>query len=779
MLERWSDSSSSYVLLDSSNATVYKQLYRAAKAKLKLRVRATVQKPEPPAAAPVAVPQPLPVLEHLPGTDPRSTYMNTVLTATEDRDGVAGSSLPQKEAVGDPLLPISAPLTEKEIANSVARRQRSHHCELISTLHNQYLAIQCDNCDGFILNEHYHCNTCNDGSFDLCLECVNNGVACKVPCHWLIKRAVTACGSINRNSVIVPQQESEQQKVVCQSPPAMVRTCNACFKGESILSGRGSDTDCSEFDERQMVVCKNCADYDLCYSCLSGNEHGHNPAHEFAIIYDDKLGGKKPLQTLCLPGRGQLHAALCDGCNMVKFPTRTIMFLTDFFQRIYGVRYKCFTCPDWDYCSDCYKNASTTHAGHRFAPLYEPCAQRDNVSAAAEIHDGVFCNGPLCSLGTLDYITGIRYKCTVCDEIDFCEACEAHPANKHDITHPLIKFRTPVSDVSVTTLNEVGGHTERLGDNRIMKSVSTETVGPSISHASTQVRDKEAAFKAMDAPEPVPSVTPLPVKSQDDEFHAIYINETVRDGYLVEAGQVFTQTWTLFNPGPSAWPKGSAVRFVAGEPMFDVDAPTSVQQLHSVMSSDVLAAPVYPFHTAQFSVTLKAPGRQGAAAAYFRLKLPDGSSIGQYLWCSINVCVASVSEPEREPVGEQEDGTSEVPIELEAAKKSVSAVIEAPAEAEASVEVEAPEAIEPLEGSDMVFPRLDKESSASSTTLPNERMESPKPDKAVEDDMKSLTLENEGDTLSEEFDDGLLTDEEYDILDASDEEFADAQMKGN
>jgi next-to-BRCA1 protein 1 len=52
VFERYSDSSASYVTLDSDKPQVYKTLFRAAKAKLKLRLRATVpgEQPEAPAA---------------------------------------------------------------------------------------------------------------------------------------------------------------------------------------------------------------------------------------------------------------------------------------------------------------------------------------------------------------------------------------------------------------------------------------------------------------------------------------------------------------------------------------------------------------------------------------------------------------------------------------------------------------------------------------------------------------------------------------------------------
>jgi next-to-BRCA1 protein 1 len=56
VFERYSDSSASYVTLESDKPQVYKTLFRAAKAKLKLRLRATVpgEQPEVPSSAPTA-----------------------------------------------------------------------------------------------------------------------------------------------------------------------------------------------------------------------------------------------------------------------------------------------------------------------------------------------------------------------------------------------------------------------------------------------------------------------------------------------------------------------------------------------------------------------------------------------------------------------------------------------------------------------------------------------------------------------------------------------------
>ena len=56
-LERFSDSAGSYITLDTQIPSVYKQLYRAAKAKGKLRIKATISEP----LVKLAIPQPEPV----------------------------------------------------------------------------------------------------------------------------------------------------------------------------------------------------------------------------------------------------------------------------------------------------------------------------------------------------------------------------------------------------------------------------------------------------------------------------------------------------------------------------------------------------------------------------------------------------------------------------------------------------------------------------------------------------------------------------------------------
>lgn len=56
--------------------------------------------------------------------------------------------------------------------------------------------------------------------------------------------------------------------------------------------------------------------------------------------------------------------------------------------------------------------------------------------AAMAVHTCVQCDGCGC-----DPIVGNRFKCTVCDDFDLCQACDDKCI--HDQSHPMLRFRTP------------------------------------------------------------------------------------------------------------------------------------------------------------------------------------------------------------------------------------------------------------------------------------------------------------------------------------------------
>lgn len=78
----------------------------------------------------------------------------------------------------------------------------------------------------------------------------------------------------------------------------------------------------------------------------------------------------------------------------------------------------------------------------------------DQLSMEGIEHDGVVCDGPLCKQSTTN-IKGIRYKCTVCDNIDFCSACITSFHNNHDVRHAMIKCLLPTTFRTVREIDDI------------------------------------------------------------------------------------------------------------------------------------------------------------------------------------------------------------------------------------------------------------------------------------------------------------------------------------
>ncbi|KAG8752723.1 hypothetical protein FRC12_011816 [Ceratobasidium sp. 428] len=127
-----------------------------------------------------------------------------------------------------------------------------------------------------------------------------------------------------------------------------------------------------------------------------------------------------------LPIENLHHNAYCDRCKHV----------------ISGVRYRCSTCQDFDYCAVCIGFAPVEHP-HRFEPVINGCTKlfrpmdarraseldhQDGERLLTQIqHNGVLCD--ICDVGP---IVGTRFKCAVCPDWDVCEKClersySAHP----------------------------------------------------------------------------------------------------------------------------------------------------------------------------------------------------------------------------------------------------------------------------------------------------------------------------------------------------------------
>jgi next-to-BRCA1 protein 1 len=318
----------------------------------------------------------------------------------------------------------------------------------------------------------------------------------------------------------------------------------------------------------------------------------------------------------------------------------------------------------------------------------------------------------------------------------------------------LIKFKTPVRNVSVTTLgdHEDGQKMPVMGD-RCGRTTSqaTETTPAPSSNAATQVQTvadlqptepaKVEEVKSEETPEvKTEEAKEVPAAVVDEQLVAHFVRDAVADGTCLPPNTVFEQTWYLRNGGNSAWPAGCTVRFVGGDNMcaVDPDHPASVHELVSASESTTCYAEVAPGQEAGFTVLMRTPNRPGNFISYWRLTGPDGNKFGHRLWCDVNV-------------------------------KELAPVVKEPKEE--SVEVKA-------DGSQMIFPKLEKESPTTSlheaARVEDRVVASQAQDQVDEfDDLVEEPLEDE------ETEDGFMTDDEYDILDASDEEYLAEQEKAS
>ncbi len=289
-----------------------------------------------------------------------------------------------------------------------------------------------------------------------------------------------------------------------------------------------------------------------------------------------------------------------------------------------------------------------------------------------------------------------------------------------------------------------------MGDRRgRTTSKATETIPTSSANAATQVQTvadlkPTEAVKAEEARE-VKKEDTVHVKSEEakelpaavvkDDLVAYFVRDAVADGTSLSPNTVFEQTWYLRNGGNSAWPAGCTVKFVGGDNMcaVDPDHPASVHELVSAAESTTCYTEVAPAQEAGFTVLMRTPNRTGNFISYWRLTGPDGTKFGHRLWCDVNV-----KEPATIAKEEVKEKSVEEPV------------------------------VEP-EGSQMIFPKLEKESPSTSV-----HVEAPVAPLEDGDGFDEFIEDPLGDDDTE---DGFMTDEEYDILDASDEEYLVEQEK--
>jgi next-to-BRCA1 protein 1 len=366
-------------------------------------------------------------------------------------------------------------------------------------------------------------------------------------------------------------------------------------------------------------------------------------------------------------------------------------------------------------------------------PIYDSIslAYQPELTEDLPVHTGICCDGPVCKdKNPATYIRGIRFKCTICEDVDFCAGCEANPKNSHNKTHPVIKFKTPVRQVSVTTTGEHsnGQKMPAMGDKPPVSNGLQNNVQAIIAMRSGVVPHEPIN------PQAIPAQKVKAVKSEasgeSTDLRAVFVSDSVQDGTILPANTTFEQTWVLRNEGTVAWPAGCSVKFVGGDYMGQVDSsrPAAISEIVSASESTVSYEPIAPGQTFSFTVLLRTPSRPGKVISYWRLTTKDGHKFGHRLWCDVSVRGSGIDETtvsKSKKERKSEDGEARAFVFPKAETGSVRTQVE-PQQAQPTLRTQ-------------VEPKDDDDSGAST--------------------------------------DGFLTDEEYDILDASDEEFFNDQLK--
>lgn len=203
--------------LDSDNFAVYKQLYRAAKAKSKLRIKATTVDSS---ASVQPSTQPQPLTDELFPT--RHSYLETVLSSPipvaqpETLPSTSETTLPSNLTA--PSINLAS---DQPHYRDFDMEQDKLRFPVIS--HNSpsgMFCIDCNNCGRSIANEHYHCSICEYGDYDLCPQCVDAGASCRGEGHWLIKRVVEGGLVTNSTTEKIPPRQQSTQDIKSVAPVA-------------------------------------------------------------------------------------------------------------------------------------------------------------------------------------------------------------------------------------------------------------------------------------------------------------------------------------------------------------------------------------------------------------------------------------------------------------------------------------------------------------------------------------------------------------------------------
>lgn len=200
---------------------------------------------------------------------------------------------------------------------------------------------------------------------------------------------------------------------------------------------------------------------------------------------------------------------------------------------------------------------------------------------AAVVHSDVICDG--CNTTPLH---GIRYKCSVCPNFDFCDKCEAEKSHPH----PFLKIRRPEQ---VPALCRVFIDKPEAQPEQIRKSQAP------VNQSMKKSVDKKILYQAR------------------------FVRENFGDRFVVKTNEKFIKQWVFRNNGENEWPEDT---------MF-------IQTNGDELGAQPFAVngPVRPGDEIEIKMELVAPSLPGKYTAFFRFVHGDNQRFGQKVWCDILV----------------------------------------------------------------------------------------------------------------------------------------------
>ncbi|KAG0087268.1 hypothetical protein BGZ93_011062 [Podila epicladia] len=395
--------------------------------------------------------------------------------------------------------------------------------------------------------------------------------------------------------------------------------------------------------------CDQCNNFDLCQGCYDLKEHHSD--HTFQVIErcrkEEEACAPRPRcpssssashgHGRCQRPRQTVHLASCDLCQQI----------------INGVRHHCLQCPDFDLCDNCMPLAWSKHVGHEFFPIAYP--GQIEVKVDSTPHFNVICDGCDNDIFGIRYKCANCPDFDLCGNCEASPTPRHDPTHvflkirkpiPHQTipSHPLLPNlykrgwetlvcchpqatgqKCPVGDVVIASLTSPSPQESR--------PVAVDSlVIPTLPEIVTSTFTKITPVTASSSSSSSSSVADSMVSArQEPEYHAVFVKDiNIFDGTVIQAGSQFLKIWELSNTGPSEWPVDTVLQYVGGDRMFtdsdmDVRNPEFKIVLAGVGESVCVTA------------DLKAPAHPGRYISYWRLVAPSGERFGHRVWCDIVV----------------------------------------------------------------------------------------------------------------------------------------------